>query len=73
MRKISKSVFRYFISNIDYRALNKNKTLLSGLKAIKNSIYSTQAKSNLKLLDKYHIDIVHLNNIHHYLTPAYNT
>jgi glycosyltransferase involved in cell wall biosynthesis len=61
----------YFISNIDYRALNKNKTLLSGLKAVKNSLYSTQAKSNLKLLlDKYQIDIVHLNNIHHYLTPA---
>jgi glycosyltransferase involved in cell wall biosynthesis len=61
----------YFISNIDYRKLNKNKTLLSGFKAVKNSIYSTQAKSNLKLLlDKHHIDIVHLNNIHHYLTPA---
>ncbi len=61
----------YFISNIDYRELNKNKTLISGLKAVKNSIYSTQAKTNLKLLlDKYHIDIVHLNNIHHYLTPA---
>jgi glycosyltransferase involved in cell wall biosynthesis len=61
----------YFISNIDYRELNKNKTLISGLKAVKNSIYSTQAKSNLKsLLEKYPIDIVHLNNIHHYLTPA---
>src|SRR5579863_96699 len=61
----------YFISNIDYRALNKNKTLISGVKAVKNSIYSTEARSNLRLLlDKYHIDIVHLNNIHHYLTPA---
>jgi glycosyltransferase involved in cell wall biosynthesis len=61
----------YFISNIDYRELNKNKSLTSGLKAVKNSIYSTEARSNLKsLLEKYHIDIVHLNNIHHYLTPA---
>src|SRR5258708_28910990 len=61
----------YFISNIDYRELNKNKTVVSGLKAVKNSIYSTQAKSNLtSLLEKYPIDIVHLNNIHHYLTPA---
>ena len=61
----------YFISNIDYRELNKNKTVVSGLKAVKNTIYSTQAKSNLKsLLEKYPIDIVHLNNIHHYLTPA---
>ncbi len=61
----------YFISNIDYRALNKNKTLTSGLKAVKNTIYSNQARTNLKLLlEKYPIDIVHLNNIHHYLTPA---
>ena len=61
----------FFIENIDYRELNKNKTLLSGLKAVKNSIYSTEAKSKLRmLLEKYHIDIVHLNNIHHYLTPA---
>jgi glycosyltransferase involved in cell wall biosynthesis len=61
----------YFIANIDYRALNKNKTLVSGLKAVRNSIYSTEARSKLKLLlDKYPIDIVHLNNVHHYLTPA---
>jgi len=61
----------YFITKIDYRELNKNKTVLSGLNAVKNSIYSTEARSNLKsLLDKYHIDIVHLNNVHHYLTPA---
>jgi glycosyltransferase involved in cell wall biosynthesis len=61
----------YFISNIDYRELNKNKTLITGLKAVKNSIYSTEARSKLKLLlDNHHIDIVHLNNIHHYLTPA---
>jgi len=61
----------YFISNIDYRALNKNKTLATGLKAVKNSIYSTEARSKLKsLLEKHPIDIVHLNNIHHYLTPA---
>jgi len=61
----------YFISNIDYRELNKNNTLMSGLKAVRNSIYSTEARSKLKsLLEKYHIDIVHLNNIHHYLTPA---
>jgi glycosyltransferase involved in cell wall biosynthesis len=61
----------YFITKIDYRELNKNKTVLGGLTAVKNSIYSTESRSNLKmLLDKYHIDIVHLNNIHHYLTPA---
>ena len=61
----------YFISNIDYRELNRNKTLVSGLKAVRNTLYSTEARSKLKLLlEKYHIDLVHLNNVHHYLTPA---
>lgn len=61
----------YFISNIDYQTLNRNKTFFNGFAAVKNSIYSSEAKSKLKsLLDKHHIDIVHLNNIHHYLTPA---
>jgi glycosyltransferase involved in cell wall biosynthesis len=70
-RNFSSPYTEYFIKNINYRELNKNKTLFSGLKAVKNSIYSTEAKSKLRLLlEKYHIDIVHLNNIHHYLTPA---
>jgi glycosyltransferase involved in cell wall biosynthesis len=70
-RNFSSPFSEYFITKIDYRELNKNKTLVSGIKAVKNSIYSTEARSKLKLLlEKHPIDIVHLNNIHHYLTPA---
>ncbi len=61
----------YFISKIDYKELNSNKTLINGIKAVKKTIYSSEAKSKLKLLlDKNKVDIVHINNIHHYLTPA---
>ncbi|MEO5564100.1 MAG: glycosyltransferase family 4 protein [Chitinophagaceae bacterium] len=62
---------KYFISGVDYKELNKNKSLGKGLQAVKRTIYSSEAKHNLaKLLDEHKIDIVHLNNIHHYLTPA---
>jgi len=62
---------KYFISNVDYKELNKNKSLAKGLQAVKKTIYSSEAKQNItKLLDENQIDIVHLNNVHHYLTPA---
>jgi glycosyltransferase involved in cell wall biosynthesis len=62
---------KYFISKIDYQELNRNKSFINGFKTARSSIYSTEARSNLKsLLDEQTIDIVHLNNIHHYLTPA---
>jgi glycosyltransferase involved in cell wall biosynthesis len=61
----------YFISNINYQELNRNKNLTNSFKAVKSTIYSTEAKNQLaKLLDKYKVDVAHLNNVHHYLTPA---
>lgn len=60
----------YFIENIDYKKINK-KSLSAGLKVVKKSIYSTEAKQNLeRLLDKVHIDLAHINVIHHYITPV---
>ncbi|HUR11415.1 MAG TPA: glycosyltransferase [Flavitalea sp.] len=62
---------RYFISNINYKDLNKNKSLANGVKAVKKTLYSVEAKRNLqKLLEENQIDIAHINNIHHYLTPT---
>ncbi|MBS1916847.1 MAG: glycosyltransferase [Bacteroidetes bacterium] len=62
---------KYFVSKIDYKQLNKNKSSLNGLKAVKNSLYSYEAKNNIKkLLTENKVDLVHLNNIHHYLTPG---
>lgn len=59
----------YFIENIDYKKINK-KSLSAGLKVVKKSIYSTEARHNLeKLLDEVKIDLAHINVIHHYITP----
>lgn len=60
----------YFIENIDYKKINK-KSISAGLKVVKKSIYSTEAKQNLeRLLDKVQIDMAHINVIHHYITPV---
>ncbi len=70
-RNIPTPYSRYFVSKIDYKTLNHNKSPLNAIKAVKNSVYSYQAKKNIKqLLADHKIDIVHLNNIHHYLSPA---
>src|SRR6266496_3545055 len=62
---------KYFVSNIDYKNLNKNKNPLSALKVLKTSLYSVEAKRKIRwLLSENKIDLVHLNNIHHYLTPS---
>ena len=62
---------KYFVSNIDYKNLNKNKDPFAAVKVLRNSLYSAEAKRNIRsLLAQNEIDIVHLNNIHHYLTPS---
>jgi len=62
---------KYFVSNIDYKDLNKKKNPLTAVKVLKNSLYSSEAKRNIHaLLSEHKIDLVHLNNIHHYLTPG---
>lgn len=62
---------KYFVTKIDYKDLNKNKSPLNAIRAVKNSLYSVEAKKKIKqLLNDHKIDIVHINNIHHYLSPA---
>lgn len=61
----------YFIENIDYKKLNKDRNISSAIKVLKKSIYSTEAIEKLeKLLLSTKIDLAHLNLIHHYITPA---
>ena len=62
---------KYFINNINYNDLNKNKSLSSTLKVLASSIYSFDALKKMKLLIKENnIDIAQLNNIHNIHTPA---
>jgi glycosyltransferase involved in cell wall biosynthesis len=70
-RNYSTPFSKYFIDHIDYKTLNKDKSINSGIKILQKSIYSMEAHINLeRLLEEHHVDIAHLNNIHNYLTPS---
>ncbi len=61
----------YFVNSYDFKELNKNKSITNGIKAIQSSIVSKDALQKLKeLLRVEKIDIAHLHNIHHHITPA---
>lgn len=61
----------YFIDSPDYKQLNKNRNIYNGLKAVKNSIVSFNALKKIdEVLATHKIDVAHLHNIHHYITPA---
>jgi glycosyltransferase involved in cell wall biosynthesis len=59
----------YFIENIDYKKIKRS--IAAGLQVVAKSIYSFEAQRNLeRLLNNVHIDFVHINVIHHYITPT---
>ena len=61
----------YFPPFIDYNELSKSQNIKNGIKVLKRSIYYKEARSKLiHVLKHFQPDIVHLNNIHAYLTPS---
>jgi glycosyltransferase involved in cell wall biosynthesis len=61
----------YFVSHVDYAELNKNKNIANAIRVLGKSIYSLEAKNNIKrLIDHTKPDIAHLNNIHRHITPS---
>ena len=61
----------YFPPFIDYNELSKKQTIKNSIKVLKRSIYYKEARSRLiHVLKHFQPDIVHLNNIHAYLTPS---
>ncbi|MEO0156634.1 MAG: glycosyltransferase family 4 protein [candidate division WOR-3 bacterium] len=70
-RNLPDSNVDLFVSNIDYKKLNQNKNLLNSLKVLSHSIYSIEAQIKFnKLIKRVRPDIIHLNNIHHHITPS---
>jgi glycosyltransferase involved in cell wall biosynthesis len=62
---------QYFVENVDYKELNKDKSLKNGLKVLTKSIFSIEAQQKLELLlSENKVDIVQLNNIHNVQTPS---
>ncbi|GBD95574.1 MAG TPA: glycosyltransferase family 1 protein [Nitrospirae bacterium] len=62
---------KYFVSYINYDEEVKSKSLSSGLKVAKRTIYSTEARNKIEELIKAEKpDIAHIQNIHHHITPS---
>lgn len=62
---------KYFVSTFNYKELNQKKSLLNGVRAVKNSVVSFDALDKIEQLIKDHqIDFAHFHIIQHYVTPA---
>jgi glycosyltransferase involved in cell wall biosynthesis len=60
-----------FVNAYDFKELNKNKSIKNGIKVLSTSIISSDALHKLeRILNEHDIKVAHLNNIHHYITPA---
>ena len=61
----------FFVPEINLLEELKKKSIKSGIKVLKRVIYSTTSKQKLsQLLDKYPVDIAHIQNIHSHITPS---
>lgn len=61
----------YFVDYIDYEELNRRKSLAEAWRVVRRSIYSNQARRNLRrLLERWPPDIAHLQSIHGHITPS---
>ena len=61
----------YFIEHIDYIALSRRKNLSNSIRAVSTSVYSKEAKTKIeRLLSDHPVDVAHLHDVNHYLTPA---
>lgn len=62
---------RYFVDYINYAEEVKNKNISSGIKVLKKTLYSKEAREKIEiLLRNEKPDIAHLQNIHHHITPS---
>ena len=60
-----------FVSEIDYREMNRRKSPLTAVQVAWRSIYSVEARRKFSaLLERVKPDIVHLQNIHAHITPS---
>lgn len=61
----------FFVPEIDLPSELSCGGLKAGIRVLKRTIYSTESKYNLsKLLDRYRVDIAHIQNINRYITPS---
>lgn len=62
---------KYFVSHIDYIDELTNKKITSGMKVLRRTIYSREARNKMEaLIRAERPDIAHIQNIHHHITPS---
>ena len=62
---------KYFVSYINYDEEIKDVGIYSSLKVLNRTIYSKEARVKIEeLIKEERPDIVHLQNIHHHITPS---
>jgi glycosyltransferase involved in cell wall biosynthesis len=62
---------KYFVSYINYDEEVKNINISTGFEVLSRAVYSLEAKKKIELLiEDERPDIVHLQNIHHHITPS---
>jgi glycosyltransferase involved in cell wall biosynthesis len=60
-----------FVSYVDFKEMNRGKSLRNGLRVLLRAIYSRQARHKFAmLLDRFKPDLVHLQNLHAHITPS---
>ena len=60
-----------FVSNIDFRDLNKSHGLTNGVRVLTRVIYSREARQKFsEIIDRFSPDIIHLQNIMGHISPS---
>ena len=60
-----------FVSNIDFKDLNRRKNPVTAVQVLGRSVYSREARRKFRmLLDRFRPDVVHLQNVHAHITPS---
>lgn len=62
---------KYFVSYINYEDEIRTKSVASGFKVARRTIFSNEAKKKIQdLIKDEKPEIVHIQNIHHHITPS---
>lgn len=62
---------KYFVSHIDYIEELMSREIHAGIKVLKRTLFSIEAKKKIEVLIRDEKpDIAHIQNIHHHITPS---
>lgn len=63
--------FGELLTEIDFRKAHERRSWADVVHVLRRTLYSREANASIeRVLSRYRPDIVHLNNIHHFLTPS---